>query len=89
MASRVEAVRVVSCGMVCRIQHCEAHRPCFKGARLDKWAQGTMQQTVGRADSTEVSTLRLLVQPIKTQPMPSLHSTDAQMVQEDDVMSCR
>jgi hypothetical protein len=45
-----------------------------------------MQQTAGRAAGTRTRTPWLVVLPNEVRPMPSLYSTDAQTVGEDDVM---
>lgn len=45
-----------------------------------------MQQTANLAAGTRTPTIRLLVLPNKAQAMPLLHSTDAQLVGEDNVM---
>lgn len=47
-----------------------------------------MQQPAGRVAETRRRTPRLVVLPNKARPIPLLHSTDAQMVGEDDVMDC-
>jgi hypothetical protein len=41
----------------------------------------------GRAAGTRTRTLRLVVLPNMARPMSLLHSTDTQMVGEDDVMN--
>lgn len=60
---------------------------CLESSRLDKQAQSRTQQTADCEVVTWMLTLRLVVLPNKAQPVPLLHSTKAQMVGEDDLMS--